>query len=609
MSDDINAAPGAPAGVSPSYLPPDSVIGLVDGAVPASTRRFTVVLAENAVVQLDDLVACRQELPDGRSVSHYGIVVEAVRQIEGASYASDTDRIARAKTMPGETSRRVEIQILRTVPELWLAPEPGSVVVRATGDVRREALFLDQMEQPLPAGFDQAGDPIYVDFSFLNGKKGGHVNISGISGVATKTSYALFLLYMLLETTEGRRMLGTAAPSTRALVFCVKGEDLLQLDRLNARFSDHPEAARGWATLGVPEPGPFGSVGLYVPRAAGIEGSLTPDVTSRSVDEVHVYGWSPMDFIRHGLLTFCFADADDARNQLSFIEQRARLQLARHAYPLDGEPGAVLLADPEPHTPNDFARLAPHRRTPKGAGEGEPVRSFGDLVEFLAVRLIDAADPAWTGNVQPNTAMAFIRRLYALVPRVGHLIVPGVTPVDLEGDAAVTVVDIHTLHDSAQRFVVGALLSQVFEAKMGRGREPLRFVLLDELNKYAPREGQSPLKDLLVDIAERGRALGVLLIGAQQAASAVAPAIIRNAAVKVVGRLDAGESAEYRFLSAELRERATRFLPGTMVIDQPLIPAPIPMRFPFPAFATSVEEGRRTDEARAADQAAVFSKL
>jgi DNA helicase HerA-like ATPase len=117
------------------------------------------------------------------------------------------------------------------------------------------------------------------------------------------------------------------------------------------------------------------------------------------------------------------------------------------------------------------------------------------------------------------------------------------------------------------------------------------------------------LKDLLVDIAERGRSLGVLLIGAQQAASAVAPAIIRNAAVKVVGRLDAGESAEYRFLSAELRERAARFLPGTMVLDQPLIPAPLPMRFPFPAFATSVEEGRRTDDDRKEEQAAVFAKL
>lgn len=585
-------------------------VGLVDGALPASTRRFTVVLSDDAVVQLDDLLACRQELPDGRTVTHYGIVVEATRFIEGASFPSDTDRIARAMTMPGATARRVEVQILRTLPELWLAPEPGTAVHRATGMTREEALFLDQMEQPLPVGLDQAGEPIHADFSFLNGKKGGHVNISGISGVATKTSYALFLLYMLLETEQGRRLLGPAAPNTRALVFCVKGEDLLQIDRLNNRFAGQAGAAEGWRALGVERPGPFTSVALYAPRAAGaVAGSLAPEVTSRAVTEVGAYGWSPMDFIRKGLLTFCFADADDARNQLSFAEQRVRLQLARHAYPLDGEPGAVVLADPEPHTPNDFSRLRPERRAPKGAGEGFAVRSFGDLAEFVAERLVELPDPAWTGSVQPNTAMAFVRRLYALVPRLGHLIVPGVEPVDLEGDAAISVIDIHALHESAQRFVVGALLSEVFEAKLGSGREPLRFVLLDELNKYAPREGQSPLKDLLIDIAERGRALGVLLVGAQQAASAVAPAIIRNAAVKVVGRVDSAEAAEYRFLSPEVRERATRFLPGTMVIDQPLIPAPIPLRFPFPAFATSVEEGRRGDDERKAEQAAVFAKL
>jgi DNA helicase HerA-like ATPase len=83
----------------------------------------------------------------------------------------------------------------------------------------------------------------------------------------------------------------------------------------------------------------------------------------------------------------------------------------------------------------------------------------------------------------------------------------------------------------------------------------------------------------------------VLLIGAQQSPGDVDGNVIRNAALKVVGRLDAGEAADYKFLSTELRERAARFLPGRMVLDQPLIPAPIPLRFPFPAFATCVAEG------------------
>src|SRR4029079_9989280 len=134
---------------------------------------------------------------------------------------------------------------------------------------------------------------------------------------------------------------------------------------------------------------------------------------------------------------------------------------------------------------------------------------------------------------QQGTCLAFLRRLYAQAPRLGHLVTTGVQPVRLA--KAVTVVDIHSLHDAAQRFVVGALLSRIFEEKQGKGREPLRFLVLDELNKYAPRIGKSPIKEVMREIAARGRSLGVLLIGAQQSAADVDPNITRNAALKIVG--------------------------------------------------------------------------
>ena len=81
-----------------------AVVGLVDGSTPASTRRFQVVLADDAVAQLDELVASTQTLPDGRSLTHYGIVVEGTGQIEGADFPSDTGRITRDHTMPGITT-------------------------------------------------------------------------------------------------------------------------------------------------------------------------------------------------------------------------------------------------------------------------------------------------------------------------------------------------------------------------------------------------------------------------------------------------------------------------------------------------------------------------
>ena len=580
-------------------------VGLVDGAADATTRRFSLLLNDDAIVQLDDLIAVSQTLPDGRLLTHYGIVVEGFGSIEGAQLATDTRRIAQTKTMPGEAVRSVEVQLLRTMPELWLPPLPGSEAFKAHGVHRSNALFLDQMEQKFTVGFDQQLEPVYADFAFMNGEKGGHVSISGISGVATKTSYALFLLYMLFETAEGQALLGHHGPETRAVIFNVKGEDLLHLDLPNGNLPKREDALRQWQSIGVEKPGPFTRVQIYVPRSPHSHpGVLDMDILSRKQSDVSLYGWTPSDFIRAGLLKFCFTDASDVRNQISFVEQRVRIQLARWAYPMANEPGAIVLAPPLEGTSFNITKVLQQKREPRNAPEENTasawaIRDFSDLVDFLTERLSPESghgDPSWSGSVADATSSAFLRRLYAQMPRIGHLVSTDVKPVQLKEQ--VTVVDIHSLHDDAQRFVVGSLLSEIFEAKQGRGREPLRIIVLDELNKYAPKEGTSPIKEILVDIAQRGRSLGVILVGAQQSAGEVEPTVVRNAAVKVVGRLDAGEAGEYRFLSPELRERASRFLPGTMVLDQPLIPAPIPIRFPFPAFATSVAEAKsaKTEE-------------
>ena len=137
------------------------------------------------------------------------------------------------------------------------------------------------------------------------------------------------------------------------------------------------------------------------------------------------------------------------------------------------------------------------------------------------------------------------------------------------------------------------VLRRAFEEKeaSGTGR-PLQFVVLDELNKYAPREGTSPIKEILLDIAERGRSLGIILIGAEQTASEVERRIVANSSLRVVGRLDSAEATreEYRFLPETVRQRATLLKPGTMIVSQPELPVPVVVEFPFPAWATRQEE-------------------
>ena len=113
--------------------------------------------------------------------------------------------------------------------------------------------------------------------------------------------------------------------------------------------------------------------------------------------------------------------------------------------------------------------------------------------------------------------------------------------------------------------------------------------MLDELNKYAPKDSSSPIKEYLVDIAERGRSMNIILIGAQQTASEIEPRVVANSAFRVVGRLDAAESekSEYGYLSQAAKTRTRLLQPGTMMVTQPQIPIPILLQFPFPAWATN----------------------
>ncbi len=561
----------------------DPGVGRVLGTQHTSTREFRVVLDQDEYLQLDDLVVVRTEVPKRGEVRTYGMVTEVEAIYEGASYESDTHRIAAEGILPGAKVRSAQVAVTRLDPEVWVATDPGEVVERAHGEERRKALYVDEMGRPLPVGIGRDGEPLFVDLDFFDGRKGGHMSISGISGVATKTSFALFFLRLLTANPE---VLGEGAANLRVLVFNVKGEDLLWLDKRNRYFDD--AAAEAWQSLGV-APAPFPSVGFWAPPRPRSGDVVVPDTGGRQ-EGVAAFSWTPREFIDEGLLRFLFTDASDSRNQIPFIEERVRAQLRRFAVDVAGESGAVVLRDPsEGLRPGDT--VTPNR------GE-QVIRDLRDLVaaveEYVDPEDGEAPpDQRWTGRVQAGTISAFVRRLHAAAMRLGHLVRAGESRRIDRMAAQVTVVGIQSLHDLGQRFVVGALLDETFaEKEMTGQRLPLSVIVLDELNKYAPREGSSPLKEMLIDIAQRGRSLGVLLVGAQQTASRVAPEVMENAAIRVAGRLDAAEAerAEYGWMLPSTRARARLLKPGTMVVNQPSIPVPLVVDFPFPPWATRKEE-------------------
>lgn len=589
--NDLVGLPGVPAGLA---------VGLIDASTDATTQTAQVLVDDAVDLTLDTFVVTPQRLVDGTVMFHYGIVTEVSGRIEGAEMATDTARLA-AATLPGQRFRRAEVSWIRTHPEKYLPPSSGARIWIAEGEHRRRALFLDKMAEgeAIPIGLDMNEEIVFVPYSFLNGDKGAHVSISGKSGVATKTSYALYLLYTLFETRLGKAA-RKGNSHDRALVFSVKGSDLCLLDKANNRFVDTDEmgaeAKHQWERLGVPDPRPFTDVDVFAPAEDGEPGATpVPQIDVRDKRETRAYGWSPRSFIEHGLLEYVFDDLESG--QLSFIEQVVRVQLLRWCCPLAGDAGGeVVLVHPDaqPTTPGstwESALRSLRRKEPVGAGAGVVIRTLDDLVGFIAEKVTEseaAYDPLWTGSVAQSTTQAFVRRLWKATPRLRRLVRAGLAEVGL--DRQISVVDVHALHEDAQRFVVASVLAAVWAQHEGSTAAGTTFVVLDELNKYAPRTGGSPIKSLLVDIAARGRSLGVILIGAQQNPSGVDRNITNNAALEVVGQIKSSESAELGFLPAAMRSRAQTIAPGTMITSQPLLPAPVPIRFPYPPYATRVSE-------------------
>ena len=105
----------------------------------------------------------------------------------------------------------------------------------------KKALGLtdDDVKNPLVCGYlemykgeDKIKIRVILDSHFLIGPDGAHINISGISGLAAKTSYSMFLLRAIQSKFR------TDNGDTCAFVFFnVKGRDLMAIDEPNQGLS------------------------------------------------------------------------------------------------------------------------------------------------------------------------------------------------------------------------------------------------------------------------------------------------------------------------------------------------------------------------------------
>ncbi|MFL2634215.1 MAG: ATP-binding protein [Dehalococcoidia bacterium] len=543
-------------------------IGIVVGVerLASNPLDFWLYVQDNNNVQLDDIVHLEiTEEGEDEPRFIYGIIDEMKKSLEGTDFASDAELYP--NKLPANLAEIAHVSVLRVQPQIFNPPSPGLTVYKATENKFKEALYEDVMDRTFVLGHTRTGlsqeEVIYGNLDFLDGESGAHVNISGISGVATKTSYATFLLHSIFSSLEMNKK-----ANTHAIIFNVKGEDLMWLDKTNSKIDK--ESQNMYKKMGI-KPNPFSKIQFY----SKPDGQNSKIPASRTGENAKLLHWTIEDFCKEQYIRLLFTEDDFRTTQIESLVNLVASKLEKEFSKGDNSIDACSTIYELIEEIDDLTNPGidtQEQKGKKGTVAGKWVQDT---------------------NMNEATWAAFMRRLKNSARYINDMISD-----DSEIGSGVhykktnvTVVDIHQLHGRAQKFVVGVILKELIADKektdAGGENSPV-FIVLDELNKYAPKDNSSQIKEYLVDIAERGRSMNIILIGAQQTASEIEPRIVSNSAFRVTGRLDAAESekSEYGYLTQAAKTRTKLLQPGTMVVTQPQVPIPILLQFPFPAWAT-----------------------
>src|SRR6476660_8123629 len=243
---------------------------------PNTPHEFHFWTAIDSPVGIGTIVRVDGAQPvDGHIPHVYGIVVEGFSYTDLQSPMHDVMGHDGSPTTAGfAATERAEIRlytaaVLRQIPEEPLQPVPmGQVYLAEEADVqialRMDSYLREGANTGIPIGVYRAGGTeavIYLDADFLLGPEAAHLNITGVSGLATKTSAVEWLLSSLF--THFPESKGSIA----AVCFNVKGPDLLFLDQPAApgRLDERDLAL--YERLGVPAR-PFEHVRYFAPYTA-----------------------------------------------------------------------------------------------------------------------------------------------------------------------------------------------------------------------------------------------------------------------------------------------------------------------------------------------------
>lgn len=529
-----------------------------------TSDQFAFWLSNDVIVNPFDIMAVEQVNQPGQTPSRtYGLVTTLEHRTDAPNHlanyiSSNFGQIDEEPNTVRQGTTVAKANVLSNTADIYMPVPSERLVCFAKPDDIQQALGTDVLlnerkQDAIPAGLikmsNGATAVAYLDRQFVLGPESAHVNISGISGLATKTSYAMFLLQSILQTISNNENIAV-------IILNVKQADLLQVDISGPDLSQNQRAV--WIAMGL-EPKSFDSVRYFLPRN----------------ERGQVNSYSPVPKT-HTLYAY---DLEGTADKLDLLFSN----VADTSGTIEGIYGEIMTG------------------ITAGEAEFKSVQSWDKLLGFLREKQQGAK---WRGMFANASIGMFRRHLRRIVQtrQTGIFVDSRSNKEKLLNEELTNikggmtyVVDIAKLADDEQTLVFGDILRTVYAIK-SEGSEvrtetsavPEKIIIfVDELNKYAPSGNkESPITQQVLDVAERGRSLGVILISAQQFMSAVHPRVTGNSATKIIGRTGSSEvnAPDYRFLDQDIRMTVTRLAKGELLISHAIYRQPVKVIFPRPAY-------------------------
>ena len=537
---------------------------------PNTPYEFHFWTATDAPVGIGTIVRAESDVAvNGVLTQVLGVVVEGFSFSDLQSPLQDI--VARnglpqsASSSIGSTEIRVyTAHALRHLPEEPLQPVAFGMVFLASRENVATALRMDgylraENRTAIPVGVYRSGTasaPVYLDADFLVGPEAAHLNISGVSGLATKTSAIEWLMQSMFAHFPKQK------GSIAVVCFNVKGPDLCFLDQPAPLTVPDLEM---YEALGVPAE-PFQHVEYFAPYTARGLQLNTLRTHADLIDSVRPLTWG-----------------------LGEVLQFADVLLSKED--IDAKADALI----------DFIRdrVVGKSFEEKGFTRVHVVQSFADLDAWFrdVLRKVEEGHGDTWRTHHAATIRKVRNRLSNLSTRCAGLVTDDGVVSDLPfgsfEDRTVYVIDIARVDEDAQDLVFARVVSQLREhlERRALGVDHV-VVFVDELNKYAPADGhETYVRKMLLDISERGRYLGLVLFSAQQFRSQVQRRVVGNAGTALYGRMDADElaTAGYNVLSPAVKARLATLEKGQLMVRHPHFSQPVFVRFPRPAVMSGRE--------------------